>query len=242
MAKFVDPFCSQCKAREKSCFKKLAKPDLDFLNANKVSTFYEKGQHIFYAGRTPTGIFCLLNGKIKISKIGFDGKEQIVRFVLPGQLLGVRALLTDRSYRAFATALEDSTVCYINKDSFSKITDKYPEINHCLLSTLGQLLEEAEEKMTSMAQKPVRERLAETLLFLNTIFKTEDASDFTTKKTSIVLPREDMANIVGTATETVIRLLSDFKSENLIQIDGRKITIIDIPGLQRIAKITNLII
>ncbi len=237
MAKFVDPFCSQCKAREKSCFNKLAKSDLDFLNAHKISTFYEKGQHIFYAGRTPTGIFCLLNGKIKISKIGFDGKEQIVRFVLPGQLLGVRALLTDRSYRAFATALEDSTVCYINKDSFFKITDNYPEINHCLLSTLGQLLEEAEEKMTSMAQKPVRERLAESLLFLNTIFKTEEASDIIAQKTNIILPREDMANIVGTATETVIRLLSDFKTEKLIQIEGRKITLINIPDLQRIAKI-----
>lgn len=237
MAKFVDPFCSQCKAREKSCFNKLAKPDLDFLNAHKISTFYAKGQHIFYAGRTPTGIFCLLNGKIKISKIGFDGKEQIVRFVLPGQLLGVRALLTDRSYRAFATALEDSTVCYINKDSFFKITDNYPEINHCLLSTLGQLLEEAEEKMTSMAQKPVRERLAETLLFLNTIFKNEETPDLKPNKTTIVLPREDMANIVGTATETVIRLLSDFKTEELIQIEGRKITLVNILELQRIAKI-----
>jgi len=237
MAAFIDPFCSQCKAREKSCFKKLTNSDLDFLNTNKVSTFYKKGQNIFYAGRTPTGIFCLLSGKIIISKIGFDGKEQIVRFVLPGQLLGVRALLTDRSYRAYATALEDSTVCYINKGSFYKISDKYPEINSCLLSTLGQLLVEAEEKMTSMAQKPVRERLAESLLFLNTIFKTEEPSEFSTIQSSIVLPREDLANIVGTATETVIRLLSDFKSEKLIQIEGRKIILTNIEGLQQIAKI-----
>ena len=237
MAKFIDPFCSQCKAREKSCFRNLENSDLDFLNTSKVSTLYKKGQNVFYAGRTPTGIYCLLSGKIKISKIGFDGKEQIVRFVLPGQLLGVRALLTDRSYRAFATALEDSTVCYINKASFFKITDKYPEINSCLLSTLGQLLVEAEEKMISMAQKPVRERLAETLLFLNTIFKTEDPSEYSANKSSIVLSREDLANIVGTATETVIRLLSDFKSEKLVHINGRKITLTDIKGLQLIAKV-----
>ena len=237
MAAFIDPFCSQCEAREKSCFKKLAKVDLEFLNANKVSTFYKKGENVFYVGRTPTGIYCLLKGKVKIFKIGFDGKEQIVRFVLPGQLLGIRALLTDRSYRAFATALENSTVCYINKDSFYKITNKYPEINSCLLSTLGQLLVEAEEKMTSMAQKPVRERLAETLLFLNTIFKTEEPWEFITHTSSIVLLREDLANIVGTATETVIRLLSDFKSENLIHIDGREITLTNIEGLQHIAKV-----
>lgn len=237
MAKFIDPFCSQCEARKKSCFSKLAKPDLDFLNKQKVSTFYKKGQNIFYASRTPTGIFCLLNGKIKISKLGSDGKEQIVRFVLPGQLLGIRALLTGRSYKAFATTLEDSTVCYIDKDSFKKITEKYPDISNCMLTTLGQLLEEAEEKMTSMAQKPVRERLAETLLFLNNVFKCNEDAHAENLNSSIVLPREDLANIVGTATETIIRLLADFKSENLIHIEGRKIILKDIGAIQQIARI-----
>jgi len=237
MAKFIDPFCSQCESRKKSCFAKLAKPDLVYLSENKVSTLYKKGQNIFYAGRTPTGIFCLLNGKIKISKLGFDGKEQIVRFVLPGQLLGIRALLTGRSYKAFATALEDSTVCYINNDSFSKILNKYPEISNCMLTTLGQLLEEAEEKMTSMAQKPVRERLAETLLFLNNIFKCDQFAEKGDTNSSIILPREDLANIVGTATETIIRLLAEFKSDGLINIKGRKIILNDISSIQKIAHV-----
>lgn len=237
MAKFIDPFCSQCEARKKSCFKKLSKPDIDFLNQQKVSTFYKKDQNIFYAGRTPTGIYCLLNGKIKISKLGFDGKEQIVRFVLPGQLLGIRALFTGRSYKAFATSLEDSTVCYIPKDSFMKIIEKYPDITNCMFTTLGQLLEEAEEKMTSMAQKPVRERLAETLLFLNNIFKNCDEEVIDQTNSCIVLPREDLANIVGTATETIIRLLAEFKSENLIKTEGRKIILNDIKSIQQIARI-----
>jgi len=237
MVKFVDPFCSSCKAREKSCFGRLGLPDLDFLNSNKVTTFYKKAETIFYTGRQPTGIFCLFNGKIKISKMGFDGKEQIVRFVLPGQLLGIRALLTGRTYMAFARTLEDSTVCYINKEYFSKITDKYPEIKNCMLTTLGQLLEEAEERMTSMAQKPVRERLAETLLFLNNIYKPEENPKINNSEATIVLPREDLANIVGTATETVIRLLSDFKTDNLLAINGRKIILKDIEGLNKIARL-----
>ncbi|MCD4684187.1 MAG: Crp/Fnr family transcriptional regulator [Bacteroidales bacterium] len=237
MAKFIDPFCSSCKAREKSCFSRLGLPDLDFLNSNKVTTFYKKGQTIFHAGRQPTGIFCLYNGKIKISKLGFDGKEQIVRFVLSGQLLGIRALLTGRSYMAFASTLEDSTVCYISKEYFFKITEKYPEIKNCMLTTLGQLLEEAEERMTSMAQKPVRERLAESLLFLNNIYNTEENPDINHSLASIILPREDLANIVGTATETVIRLLSEFKAENLISINGRKIILKDIEGLNKIARL-----
>jgi CRP/FNR family transcriptional regulator len=237
MAKFVDRFCSRCPTREKSCFKKLQQTDLDFLNANKITTFYKKGQNIFYAGRIPTGIFCLYNGKIKISKIGYDGKEQIVRFVLPGQLLGIRALLTDRCYRAFASALEDSTVCFIDRESFFKITSKYPEISNCMLSALGQLLGEAEDKMTSMAQKPVRVRLAETLLFLNNIFRSESEVLETDTSSLINLPREDLANIVGTATETIIRLLSEFKAEGLISIDGRRIILKDFKGIQRIAQV-----
>lgn len=237
MAKFIDPFCSSCKARDKSCFNRLSLPDLDFLNSNKVTTFYKKGETIFYAGRQPTGIFCLYNGKIKISKLGFDGKEQIVRFVLPGQLLGIRALLTGRIYMAFASTLEDSTVCYINKESFTKILDRYPEIKNCMLTTLGQLLEEAEERMMSMAQKPVRERLAETLLFLNNIYKPDENPNLNASEATIILPREDLANIVGTATETVIRLLSEFKSENLIGISGRKIILKDIDGLNRVARL-----
>ncbi|OQX78101.1 MAG: hypothetical protein B6D61_06180 [Bacteroidetes bacterium 4484_249] len=237
MAKFIDPFCTKCEARKDSCFYMLQNGDLDFLNSNKVSTFYKKGQTIFYAGRTPTGIYCLLNGKIKLSKLGFDGKEQIVRFVLPGQLLGIRALIAKRSYTAFATTLEDSTVCFIDKESFFKITNKYPAITGCLLSTLSQLLQEAEDKMTSMAQKHVRERLAENLLFLNNIYKPVDIKNSVETTASIILPREDLANIVGTATETVIRLLSDFKNEKLISIEGRKIILKDIAGLHKIARL-----
>ncbi|MCD4789550.1 MAG: Crp/Fnr family transcriptional regulator [Bacteroidales bacterium] len=237
MTEIVDPFCYKCKAREKSCFHMLTKEDLGFLNSKKVTTYYKRGQIIFYAGRIPTGIYCLMSGKIKISKIGVDGKEQIVRFVLPGQLLGIRGLIGGRGYSAFATTLEDSTVCYINKESFLFITQKYPDITKCLLATLSQLLEEAEEKMTSMAQKPVRERLAEALLFLNNIFISDEPSDIIDANSNIILPREDLANIVGTATETIIRLLSDFRDEKLISIEGRKIILINIEGLNKIAKI-----
>jgi len=138
MSEFVDPFCSECEVRQNSCFNKLNKEDLFFLDSKKVSTNYKSGQTIFYSGRMPTGIYCLLKGKIKISKLGYDGKEQIVRFVLPGQLLGIRALLAERSYSAFATTLEDSVVCFIDKVNFYKITQKYPDINNCLISTLSQ--------------------------------------------------------------------------------------------------------
>jgi len=103
------------------------------------------------------------------------------------------------------------------------------------MSLICSLLEEAEEKMTSMAQKPVRERLAEGLLVLDELFNGAGGCKSADNDHSISLTREDLANIIGTATETVIRLLSDFKEEELIETEGRKILILDRSGLKRAA-------
>jgi len=102
---------------------------------------------------------------------------------------------------------------------------------------LSTLLEEAENKMTTLAQKPVRERLAESLLILNNLFKSEGKCKVLNDHATISLSREDLANIVGTATETVIRLLSDFKDDGLVSISGRSITLVDIDGLKKAGKI-----
>jgi CRP-like cAMP-binding protein len=225
--------CTNCLMRPKSCFNTLSDEDILAMNENKISTLYKKGQVVFHEGRVPTGIYCLKSGKIKISKIGIDGKEQIVRLVAPGELLGIRALVSGRQYMATASTLEDSVVCFIIKNTFFEITTQYPDISQCILKNLSKLLEEAENRMTSLAQKPVRERVAESLLLLDKIFKSEKCP---VEKSTISLTREDLANIVGTATETVIRILSEFKEENLIAIVGRKIVLIDVEGLKHIAR------
>ena len=233
-----NPTCDNCIVRSSTCFSDLGKEDLDELIQNKISTVYKKGQNIFYEGMMPTGIYCLYKGSIKIAKRGIDGKEQIVRFVTEGGLLGIRALMGGRKYSAAATTLEDSVVCYINQTTFCKLTTKYPDISHCLLTLICSLLAEAEDKMTSMAQKPVRERLAEGLLVVDSIFNSKGGCRPVDHEHSISLSREDLANIVGTATETVIRLLSDFKDENLVEIQGRTIILIDKEGLKKTAKQT----
>lgn len=233
-----DLSCNNCMVRSVTCFSNLDEEDLQEITDTKVSTVYKKGQTIFHEGMLPTGLYCLNAGKIKISKIGIDGKEQIVRFVTKGGLLGIRALLGGRKYSASATTLEESVVCYINKKVFFKMSINYPEISQCMMILLSTLLEEAENKMTSLAQKPVRERLAESLLILNNVIKTKGGScNIMNEDATISLTREDLANIVGTATETVIRLLSEFKDENLIEVSGRKITLIDIEGLRKIGKV-----
>lgn len=227
--------CRNCFVRSSTCFSDLMPDDMDELVARKISTVYKKGQTIFHEGMMPTGIYCLQKGKIKIAKRGIDGKEQIVRFVLEGGLLGIRALMGGRKYSASATTLEESVVCYIEQKTFFKLSTNYPDISQCVLTLICSLLEEAEEKMTSLAQKPVRERLAEGLLILDDMFNKTPGKCRPGDERSVTLTREDLANIVGTATETVIRLLSEFKEEKLIEIEGRTIILLDKDGLKKTA-------
>lgn len=228
------PSCVDCASRTNSCFSVLDESDIKLLDLKKEATFYKKGQAIFFNGRNPTGVFCLMEGKVKMAKMGSDGKDQIVRFVLPGKLLGIRAFLSECKYTATATAIEDSLICYLPGDQFKYLQSKYPTITSCMITTLSQLLCEAENKMTSIAQKNVRERLAETLLELQQVFSYGEKRKGSSRPIS--LTREDLANIIGTATETVIRLLSDFKDTGIIDIEGRKVILKDINALKSIAK------
>lgn len=230
----IMPSCADCATRKTSCFSVLDNEDIQLLDAIKETTIFSKGQNVFYSGRTPTGVYCLYSGKIKMSKSGDDGKEQIVRFVLPGKLLGIRAFLSNCSYSSTATALEESVICYIPKELFVSFQSKYTSITTCMLYTLSQMLQRAEEKMTSIAQKNVRERLAETLLELHHIFSFGNCGE--NGINPITLKREDIANIVGTATETVVRLLHTFKEEGIIIIEGRKLFVTDLPSLKDISR------
>ena len=228
--------CESCTCFSETFFSNLEKEELTAFNEKKSCFKYKKGQSIFTQGTKPNGVFCLSKGKIKIYKTGSYGKEQIIRFVLPGQIIGIRSFFGERNYSSTAVAIEDSQMCFISRQDFQALLDKYNNIPIKVISHLSDLLDEANEKITSLAQKPIRERLAETLYNLNYLFKPE--TKVAEKQcTEISLSRQDMANLVGTATETVIRLLSEFKKENLIMINGRKITILNPESLYRIANI-----
>jgi CRP/FNR family transcriptional regulator len=188
---------------------------------------------IFREGGKPSGIFCMNTGKVKITKMGDEGKEQIVRLARPGDILGYRSLISGEAYSGSAAALEDASICFIPRSTIIALIESSHNFSFELLKLLSHDLKEAEEKMTNLAQKPVRERLAEALLFIKETYGfTEDQQTI-----NVNLTREDMANVVGTATETTIRLLSDFKSEGIIELNGRKIKLLDVARLLRIANL-----
>lgn len=202
------------------------------ITAVKSCSHFKKGQNIFYEGNIPLGIHCISQGVVKLVRTNHDGKEQILRFAQAGDFLGYRALIADEPLVATAICVEDTIACFVPKKVFMEVLDENPQVSKQLLKALCHDLGVVEERIQSLAQKSVRERLAETLLFLQTTFKTDEQAD---EVIPITLPREDIANIVGTATETVIRLLSEFKSDKLIELEGKKIRILNKSSLEKIS-------
>ncbi|MGE0562603.1 MAG: Crp/Fnr family transcriptional regulator [Flavobacteriales bacterium] len=226
------PHCETCGSRDKSVFCGLASGEVSDIDASKGCNFYDKGQVIFHEGNRINGIYCINKGKIKIFQIGAEGKEQIIRFAKEGDIIGYRALLSEEPLSASAATLEPATLCFIPKSQIFKILQDNPNFNFKMLKLLSHELGEAARIITDLAQKPVRERLAESLLLLKDTFDLDEE-----KNIQVKLSREELANIIGTATESVIRLLSEFKKDKLIDVDGRNIKLLNIPGLTRTANI-----
>ncbi|MGB0269359.1 MAG: Crp/Fnr family transcriptional regulator [Bacteroidia bacterium] len=225
--------CRNCSKRFTSVFCKSENDSLEAINEQKVCTPYKKGNYIFHEGMRPQGVFCVNYGKIKLSKLGEDGKEQILRLVKPGDLLGYRSLLGEESYNASAIVMEESGVCFIPKELFMGVLQRDGVLSMEMMKLLSSDLKHAEESVTHLAQKPVRERLAEALLFMKETYGYQ--SDGIT--IDLRITREEIANLVGTATETAIRLLSEMKNEKVVGLEGKKIQILDATQLVRIANI-----
>lgn len=229
--KMLELHCAECEARSGSIFSGLCAHKLTDLDDQKSSNSYKKGQILFHEGTRPMGIFCINRGKVKIYKLGSDGKEQIIHIAGSGDVLGYKAMLGEENYPVSGETLEESNICFIPKNNFITILEKSPELYQRLLKKVCHEMGAMTEKITNLAQKSVRERMALTLVMLNDTYGL-DAMD--NGPVTLNLTREDLANIVGTATETLIRLLHDFKEEGLVKTDGRKIVIVDPKGLSRI--------
>lgn len=223
--------CEQCIVRELSSLKALNKEELVKLAECKTSYTIKKGENIFEEGESVNGIYCVKNGVCKLSKLSANGKDQIVKLVKPGELLGQRSMISDEPANLSAVALEDMEICFIPKSEVLNMFDKNNQFSMNLMKVICGDLKDASDHVVSISQKTVKERLAETLIYLEDSFgKNEDGS------LRIQLSREELAGMIGTATESCIRLLSDFNKLGLIELVGKKIVIKDIGKLKRIAE------
>lgn len=219
--------CRECPNCKISVFSDLSDDQFDFLNYEKSIVQLHKGQVLFLQDTKPHGLYCIKKGKVKIFRRGSEGKEQIVRLAADADVVGYRALLSEESYQCGAAALEETTLCYVPRQALKQIMENNVNIYKKMISLLSNDLKNAESKISELAQKPVRERVAETLMLLKNKYGLE--ADGATLK--VVLSREELANLVGTATESLIRILSDFKKEGIIELDHKKIRIVDFEHL-----------
>ena len=192
-----------------------------FLEGKKVN-HYRKKESIYLEGNYPNGLYYINKGKIKIFKTHEYGKELITDLLKEGDFFGYTALLEENPYNESAEALEDSEVTFIPKEEFQQMVFGNVSVTKNFLKILTKGVLDKQERLIDLAYSSVRKRTAEALILLLDKYQTKEGEPF-----SMAIARDDLANIVGTATESLIRTLSDFKEEKLIEIKDGKIKIID---------------
>lgn len=224
--------CELCLSRKFSMFADLSDAHLCNLSDNKNFISHKKGQILYYEGTKPLGVFCISAGIVKVFKTASNGKEQIIRLAQKGEFLGYSSMLGEEVYSNTSTIVEDAKICFVPKETFLKVLQEDNNFHRRLTKALCNDLGVMEEKLTDATQKSIRERLAFTLLKLGDTYGVDGGEG---EKIDIVLTREEIAGLVGTATETVIRLLSEFKKDELIEFDGKKIIVLNKKGLARLS-------
>lgn len=213
-------------------FKNIPVDILQNIEDHMVDRTFRKGQNIFLEGLFPSGIFYLKEGLVKKYKTDHTGKEHILYLCAPGELLGYPAVLCHEAYPDSAAAIESSKLGFISRDLFIKALSDSTELMFNVLSSLSHEFGVMVNSVTVFAGMTVRERLALNLLLLAEKFKKIRPVD----PVEILLSREDLANMVGTATETVVRLLQEFRKSGIIELSGKKILILKPKELIEISK------
>ncbi len=223
--------CEQCIVRQLSSLRELTRDELIRISHCKTSKIVKRGEVLFNEGEQVNGVFCIKDGVCKVSKMSENGRDQVIKLITKGDLLGERSLITGGASNLTARALNDMEICFIPKDEIVRDLKQNNNFTMSMLKDLATSLRDADEVIVDMAQKTVKQRLAETLIHLDKKFPKDDEGYI-----DVYLTREDIANIIGTATESAIRILSDYKKKGFIDFKGKRITILDVKGLERIAQ------
>ncbi len=222
----------RCDLKNHAIFNGLTKEQRDRTSNNMQCSVYKRGEIVYNEGSRINGSYIVNSGILKIYKTGVDGKEQIIRFAREGDLIAFRSVISDELACTTAQVIKDATLCYIPGDILTGLIKENSEFAMDLMKLTCRELGESNKFLTDIAQKTVKQRLAEVLLLLMDSFELDDENVL-----QILLTREELANMVGTATESIIRLLSEFKAKKLIELNGRKIKLLDIPKLIKIGNV-----
>ena len=211
----------------------LTDKEREILRSNSTIQHFKRNELIYCEGDEPKDMMCLLKGKVKIYKDGVGGRSQIIRMIKPVEYFGFRPYFAKTDYVTAASAFEPSLVCQIPMTALMTLLAQNNDLALFFIKQLSIDLGIADERTVNLTQKHIRGRLAESLIFLKESYGLEEDGS----TLSIYLSREDLANLSNMTTSNAIRTLSQFATERLITIDGRKIKIIDEEKLKKISKI-----
>ena len=203
----------------------------EFLMNNYTIQTYKKNETIYCEGETPSHLMCLITGKVKIFKDGVGGRSQIIRMIKQREYFAYRAYFAKEDFVTAAAAFEPSVICLIPMTAITTLIAQNNDLAMFFIRQLSIDLGISDERTVSLTQ--IRGRLAESLIFLKESYGLEEDGS----TLSIYLSREDLANLSNMTTSNAIRTLSQFATERLITIDGRKIKIIEEEKLKKISKI-----
>ncbi|MBS1958553.1 MAG: Crp/Fnr family transcriptional regulator [Bdellovibrionales bacterium] len=217
--------CKDCVGRARGLLCVVGDEALTVIDNSKFQQHFKPGQTLFYAGNSATGIFCVLNGTIKLENLDSEGKSQIVQVYSSGSMIGYRALFTEEPYQSSAIAVEAADVCFIPKSTIMDLVQEQPDLAFKFLVQLSNDFKMMESRMQRILGRTASERIAEALLFLRENFEDKNWT------------RKEIAEWAGTTTETVIRSLADLEDEGVIEQKGRAINILKRDQLLACARI-----
>lgn len=225
-----DSLCQICIDSPHSLLSELDAQTKQKIIDTTVCISYKKSEIIYQEGNMPVGLLCLITGKVKIYKEGIGGRIQIVRLAKPIGFIGYRGFFAEEIHIASAEAIEDSIICRIKTELILDIVRTTPDLAMSIIRALATDLGFSNRRTVTLTQKHIRGRLAEALLVLKETYGYE--SDDCTLK--VCLTREDLANLSNMTTANAIRTLSNFATEGIVKLVGKRIKIIDKEKLEEV--------
>lgn len=222
--------CVRCPSRAGGVFCRLSRKELRTLDRVKASNTYVRGQVVFYEENAPLGAYCVFSGQVKLFRLGQGGRTRVVRIAGPGEFIGLEAILTRQSYQATAEALEDSVLCFVDKETLLQMMERSAALGAELAKRLGRDLIRAEVKLHDMTDRPAEARLASLLLDFHRTYQSLGRKG----AFSMRLPRSMLAEAVGVATETAIRLLGELERRRFIDVRGSRVAVLKPEALRRL--------
>ncbi|MDV7139867.1 Crp/Fnr family transcriptional regulator [Maribacter sp. TH_r10] len=219
--------CENCIIRQFNSLRAMSKAELKKVSDSKITKKVKKGEALFEEGDKLDGVFCVREGISKLSKLSANGKDQIVKLASKGEVMGQRSVIAEEYTNLSAVAVSDMEVCFIPKDSIVHTLSRNPDYAIEILRHMAHDLKEADDVIVNMSQKTVKQRIAEAFLYLKNNYGEDDQGFLV-----LTLSREDIANVVGTATESAIRIISEFKKKGMIRTSGKKIGVLNEKLLQ----------